>query len=157
MPSASGKIGAEAAPGRRENCKEECEMLNENVTKVLSENLWSIATVCEKGWPNVVPVAFRAVLPDGTLAVGDVFLDRTLKNLTASEGRIAVSAFDAATHEGYQIKGHAVYVTEGEVVADFKAAVEKLFGGKMTAKGAVLITPEKVIVTTPGPDNKKEL
>ena len=26
-----------------------------------------------------------------------------------------------------------------------------------TAKGALIITPEKVIVTTPGADNKKEL
>lgn len=26
-----------------------------------------------------------------------------------------------------------------------------------TAKGALVITPEKVIVTTPGADNKKEL
>jgi len=31
--------------------------------------------------------------------------------------------------------------------------VEKMFNGAATAKGA----PEKVIVTTPGADNKKEL
>ena len=32
-----------------------------------------------------------------------------------------------------------------------------MFKGALTAKGALIITPEKVIVTTPGPDNKKEL
>lgn len=34
---------------------------------------------------------------------------------------------------------------------------EKMFNGAATAKGAVIITPEKVIVTTPGVDNKKEI
>lgn len=48
-------------------------------------------------------------------------------------------------------------VTEGEVVATFKAMVEKMFNGAATAKGALVITPEQVIVTTPGADNKKVL
>ena len=33
----------------------------------------------------------------------------------------------------------------------------RMFNGGATAKGALIITPEKVIVTTPGADNKKEL
>ena len=48
-------------------------------------------------------------------------------------------------------------VTEGEVVATFKAMVEKMFNGAATARGALVITPEQVIVTTPGADNKKVL
>ena len=43
------------------------------------------------------------------------------------------------------------------VVKTFKAMVEQMFNGGATAKGALIITPEKVIVTTPGADNKKEL
>lgn len=35
--------------------------------------------------------------------------------------------------------------------------VEKMFNGAATAKCAVIITPEKVIVTTPCADNKKEI
>ena len=35
--------------------------------------------------------------------------------------------------------------------------VEKMFNGAVTAKGALVITPAKVIVTTPGADNKKEI
>ena len=72
-------------------------------------------------------------------------------------GKIAVSAYDASTSEGYQVKGTAAYVTEGPVVDTFKALAAKLFHGKMTAKGAIVITPEQVIVTTPGPENKKVL
>ena len=130
--------------------------MNEAVKRVLKESMWDLAT-CANGEPNVVPVAFKDVLPDGRLAVGDVFLETTLKNLAADNGKIAISVYDAKSLEGYQIKGTAEYVTEGEVVKTFKAMVEQMFNGAATAKGALLITPEKVIVTTPGADNKKVL
>ena len=131
-------------------------MLNENVKKVLAESMWDLAT-CAGNEPNVVPVAFKDVTADNKLVVGDVFLETTLKNLRANGGKIAISAYDAKSLEGYQIKGTAVYVTEGEVVTIFKNMVEKMFNGAATAKGALVITPEKVIVTTPGADNRKEL
>lgn len=131
-------------------------MLNENVKKVFAESMWDLAT-CAGNEPNVVPVAFKDVTADGKLVVGDVFLETTLKNLQANGGKIAISAYDAKSLEGYQIKGIAEYVTEGEVVTTFKNMVEKMFNGAATAKGALIITPEKVIVTTPGADNKKEL
>ena len=132
-------------------------MLTENVKKVLADSMWDLATCCAKGNPNVVPVAFKDVTPDGKLVVGDVFLETTLKNIAENQGRIAVSAYDAKSLEGYQIKGKAEYITEGAVVDTFKAMVEKMFNGAATAKGALIITPERVIVTTPGADNKKEL
>ncbi|WP_253289061.1 pyridoxamine 5'-phosphate oxidase family protein [Eubacterium sp. MSJ-13] len=131
-------------------------MLNESVIKVLKNGMWDLAT-CAEGEPNVVPVAFKDVTEDGKLVVGDVFLETTLKNIKANDGKIAISAYDAKTLEGYQIKGKAEYVTEGELVNTFKAMVEKMFNGAATAKGALIISPEKVIVTTPGADNKKEI
>lgn len=131
-------------------------MFHENVTKLLKESMWDLAT-CSGGEPNVVPVAFKDVTGDGKLVVGDVFLETTLKNLQGNNGRIAVSVYDAKSLEGYQIKGSAEYVTEGELVNTFKAMVEKMFNGAATAKGALVITPEKVIVTTPGAENKKVL
>lgn len=131
-------------------------MLNENVVKLLKNGMWDLAT-CVNGEPNVVPVAFKDVTPDGKLVVGDVFLETTLKNLAANDGKIAISVYDPQSLEGYQVKGRAEHVTEGEVVSTFKSMVEKMFNGAATAKGALVITPEKVIVTTPGADNKKEL
>ena len=130
--------------------------MNESVQKLLKESMWDLAT-CANGESNVVPVAFKDVLPDGRLTVGDVFLETTLKNLAADNGKIAISVYDAKSLEGYQIKGKAEYVTEGAVVETFKKIVEQVFNGGATAKGALLITPEKVIVTTPGADNKKVL
>ena len=131
-------------------------MLNEAVVNVLKNGMWDLAT-CANGEPNVVPVAFKDVTEDGKLVVGDVFLETTLKNISANQGKIAISAYNAESLEGYQIKGTAEYVTEGAIVDTFKAMVEKMFQGAATAKGALIITPEKVIVTTPGADNKKEL
>ena len=109
--------------------------LSDDVKKVLKNNLWDLAT-CADGHPNVVPVAFKDVMDDGKLVVGDVFLQKTLENLAANDGRIAISVYDAKSLEGYQIQ---------------------MFHGAATAKGALIITPETVIVTTPGKDNKKVL
>ncbi|MCD8357824.1 MAG: pyridoxamine 5'-phosphate oxidase family protein [Oscillospiraceae bacterium] len=131
-------------------------MFNEAVKKLLDASMWDLAT-CANGEPNVVLVAFKMATEDGRLAIGDVFLETTLRNLNASGGKIAISVYDAESLEGYQIKGTAEYLTEGEIVSAFKAMVEKMFNGAATAKGALLITPEKVIVTTPGADNKKVL
>ena len=130
--------------------------MDARVIKVLKENMWDLAT-CAAGEPNVVPVAFKDVTDDGKLIVGDVFLDTTLRNLRENDNRIAISAYDAKTLEGYQIKGVAEYQTEGIVVDTFKKVVEQMFDGAVTAKGALVITPERVIITTPGGENKKEL
>lgn len=130
-------------------------MLNDAVISVLKSSMWDLAT-CKNGEPNVVPVAFKDISEDGKLLVGDVFLETTLSNI-ADNGKIAVSVYDAAKLEGYQIKGTAEYLKEGAVVDTFKAMVENMFNGAATAKGALVISPEKVIVTTPGADNKKEL
>lgn len=131
-------------------------MLTEAVKKVLTENMWDLAT-CSDNQPNVVPVAFKDVTADGKLVIGDVFLETTLKNLQTNGGKIAISAYNATSLEGYQIKGTAKYVTSGELVETFKKAVETMFHGAATAKGALIVTPEQVIVTTPGAENKTVL
>ena len=97
-------------------------MMNETVVKLLKSSMWDLAT-CADGEPNVVPVAFKDVTEDGKLVVGDVFLETTLQNIKANNGRIAISAYDAQNLEGYQIKGSAEYVTEGAVVDTFKACL----------------------------------
>lgn len=79
------------------------------------------------------------------------------ENLQANGGKIAISAYNATSLEGYQIKGTAEYVTSGELVETFKKAVETMFHGAATAKRALIVTPEQVIVTTPGAENKTVL
>ena len=131
-------------------------MMNEQVIALLKSGIWDLAT-CADGEPNAVPVAFKDVTEDGKLVVGDVFLETTLRNIKANGGKIAISVYDGQSLEGYQIKGVAEYVTEGPVVDTFKNMVEAMFNGAATAKGALIISTEQVIVTTPGADNKKVL
>lgn len=131
-------------------------MLTEAVKKVLAENMQDLAT-CSDNQPNVVPVAFKDVTADGKLVIGDVFLETTLKNLQTNGGKISISVYNATSLGGYQIKGTAKYVTSGELVETFKKAVETMFHGAATAKGALIVTPEQVIVTTPGAENKTVL
>jgi len=128
--------------------------MNENVKKILKEQMWYVSTYSNE--PNVVPVAFKDVTDDGKLIIGDVFLETTLNNIKEN-GKVAIAASNEQTMEGYQIKGIAEYITSGTIVDNFKKIVSDMFNGAVTAKGALIITPEKVIVNTPGKDNKKEL
>ncbi len=127
--------------------------MTEQVKKLLKEQLWILAT-CYDHEPNAVPVGLKTLTEDGKLAVGDVFMETTVHNLQKN-GRAAVSVCDGK--EGYQIKGAAEYFTSGPIVEAFQKQAETLFHGVLSVKGAVVITPERVIVTTGGPDNKKEL
>ncbi len=131
-------------------------MFNENVKNLLEKAIWDFSTVSADGEPNVVPIFFKSVAEDGTMAMADVFMKKTVQNVQENE-KVTVSVFDAQTLEGYQIKGTAKYVTEGAEVAAFKPQVEKLFNGAATARGAVIMKPEKVIVMTPGGENNKVL
>ena len=79
------------------------------------------------------------------------------ENMWANGRKIAISVYNATLLEGYQIKGTAKYVTSGELVETFKKAVETMFHGAATAKGASIVTPEQVIVTTPEAENKTVL
>lgn len=128
--------------------------LNENVIRILKDQIWYIGTYSDE--PSVVPVYFREVTSDGKLVIAHVFLRMTLENIL-NNGKIAIAACDAKTQEGYQIKGTATYLTEGELVDKFKGIVSNVTKNRATAKGVLVITPEQVIVATPSADNNKEL
>lgn len=128
-------------------------MTNE-VKKVLEENIWYVATYDAE--PNVVPVGFKSVSEDGKLNIAAVLLETTINNIKKN-GKIAIAATDPATMEAYQIKGTAEFVTEGPIFDAFVKLAQDTFGGALSAKCAISVTPEKVIVASPNGDNKKEL
>ena len=127
--------------------------LNEKVVEMLNAELWWLGTCGEEA--NVCPVGFKEVV-DGKLVVGALHLTNTLANLEKNN-TIAVSVCSAKTLVGYQIKGTAEFVAEGPLADKWKGISENMFKGKMATKGVLVITPEKVISTTPGPANNKEL
>jgi predicted pyridoxine 5'-phosphate oxidase superfamily flavin-nucleotide-binding protein len=126
--------------------------MTDAVKKVFAENPWFLATFDEE--PNVVPVGFKCIGEDGKFYVGAVLLDTTLKNIEKN-GKIAIAAVSGA--ESYQVKGRAEFVTEGPMFDFFEKLTVDTFGGKLHAKCAVAVTPEKLIVASPNADNRKEL
>lgn len=128
--------------------------MNESVKKILTENPWELATMSD--FPNVVPIGMTAITEDNLLLLGDVLMETSAANVKAN-GKASICAWDRKTCEGYQIKGSAVYETEGEHFEFLNnIAIEKTKGA-MRLKGVIVLTPEKTIVVTPGPDNKKVL
>ncbi len=127
-------------------------MIPDNVIKVFNENLWYIATCGDE--PNVVPVGFKRVCDDGTLAIGAVLLETTLENIKAN-GRVAVACANPATGEAYQIKGTAELVCEGEAYEHYSQLTHDTFKGAMQLKCTVIITPERLINASPNEHNKK--
>ena len=128
--------------------------MNDSVKTILMNNTWSLATMSDM--PNVVPVGMHTVTDDGLLLLGDVMMDVCVTNVKAT-GKAAVCAWDSKTGEGYQVKGSAVYETEGARYDLLNAAVVEKTKGAMRLKGVIVLTPEQTIVVTPGPDNKKVL
>lgn len=128
--------------------------MNESVLKVLRENIWYISTFSDE--PNVVPVGFKDVDPEGNLEIGAVLLETTVNNIKEN-GRIAIAAADPKTMEAYQIKGRAEIVTEGPLFEKYADMAQKVFKGTMAAKCAIKVYPEHLIVAGPNPKNKEEL
>ncbi|MBQ9383313.1 MAG: pyridoxamine 5'-phosphate oxidase family protein [Ruminiclostridium sp.] len=131
--------------------------MQENVKKVLNENLWYIATCNDEGSePNVVPVGFKRVCDDVKLAIGAVLLETTLENIKAN-GRVAVACANPVTGEAYQIKGTAELVYEGDAYKHYRKLTEDTFKGAPELKCAVIITPERLINASPNERNKEEI
>lgn len=128
--------------------------MDANVKKVLENNIWFIATSGEDS--HVVPVGFKNVTDDGKLVVGAVFLKETVNNIL-NNGKISVAACDPKSMEAYEIVGTAEFVEEGPYVDPYHELAKQMFKGKLDARGALVITPKKIVVTSPTPDNKKEL
>ena len=128
--------------------------MNAAVKAILEKSTWSLATTAND-IPNVVPVGMVCVTEEALL-LGDVLMETSVANIKAT-GKAAVCAWDAATGEGYQVKGTAVYETEGPRYEQMNAAAVEKTKGAMHLKGIIVLTPEEQIVVTPGPDNKKHL
>ena len=129
-------------------------MIAESVKKVFEENLWFLSTCGDE--PNVVPVGFKCVTEDGKFAIGAILLETTLENIKLN-GKIAIAAANPLTAEAYQVKGTAELVTEGPVYDHYAKLAKDTFHGVCPAKCAVIVTPEKLIVSRPNGENKKEL
>ena len=133
------------------------KQINEKVIKFFNEQpIWYVSTFDNE--PHVIPVLFKNFTTSGKIVIAQVFMKETVEYIQKNAKiAIAVGAMTPQGPEGYEIKGSAVYITEGQEVDDFIKLVAEKSGGKLTTKGVVIITPETVISRSPGPDNSKDL
>ncbi|MDD2411280.1 MAG: pyridoxamine 5'-phosphate oxidase family protein [Bacteroidales bacterium] len=111
------------------------------------EQLHQFATASCDGIPNICTIGAKYIREDGKIVVIDNYFNKTLSNLKENP---EVAILVRREKESYQIKGTAVYVSEGK---EFEEAYKwmKAVNEKYPAKGAVIITVHSVYNSIAGP------
>ena len=120
-----------------------------------------LATSSLEGIPNVVPVGWLNIIDDKTIVIADNFFNKTRENL-GKNPKVALVISDEETMEGYQMKGSAEIVTQGDIYEDTKQRIielSKKFGIDPPIKchAAVLIKVEEIYTVKPGPNAGKRI
>ena len=137
---------------------------------------WALATVSKEGIPNVVPIGNGKVVSENEVLLTDNFMRKTIRNIKTNPDKVAVSAWDWDTVQGYQFKGTARIETSGEVFEEAVHMAKSKAKARMTLldaprakaelisrtpqikpKAAVVITVKSIFITTPGPDAGKKV
>ncbi|NLJ71987.1 MAG: hypothetical protein GX333_03110 [Syntrophomonadaceae bacterium] len=115
--------------------------------------MWILATADKNGIPNAVPINFVEILNDKQIMLVDILMKKTIANLEVNPN-VAVTVW--YEHDGYQIKGKATIETSG---ANFESGVAQVKKEKpfLDPKGVVIVDITEIYLTTPGPDNGKQL
>lgn len=140
------------------------KQFDDNMKTFLQENLWFLGT-CNEGKPHVSPYGFKTVLPDGRMAIAQIFMTEGATNIQNNpQAEIVV----AGGGEAYRFNGSVAYVTEGAELDMVKEMVEKRSAAMAAANpnapqrqrvvnGAIIFTPEEITVISPGPANKQKI
>jgi len=111
-----------------------------------------VATANEAGEANVVPIAYKKVLPENELLLMSIFMRKTEENLKVNP-RVAVSVWytdSAGSSKGYQLKGKARIETSGKIF-DEGAKMVHDSEPELIPKGAVIINVDAIYSISPGP------
>lgn len=88
--------------------------MSEEIKQMLDENIVYLATSTKKGKPNVVPVGLVHAISDNEVLIGDVWFNKTRKNLEQNP-QVAISFTDFKRWDSYQLKGRAKIFSSGEI------------------------------------------
>lgn len=131
-------------------------MLNAEVKEFMNRapSIWTLSSVSKDHLPHAIPALFHTVLEDDTLVMAQVFMQDTIENI-ANNPKVCVTSFQTGEGKpvGYRVEGTAKYVTEGPAVDLMRGIVEGR--GLKFGNGVVLITPERAINVSPGPNCHK--
>lgn len=112
--------------------------------KLVNKGVAYIATVDEKGMPNVAPKGSCRAIDDDTVSFSEGFGKKTFENLRRNP---KVSVGVVGPSEGYQFKGTAIVLTEGP---EYEAAREEnLKRGRGAPVAVVTIKIEEIYSVWP--------
>lgn len=112
-----------------------------------------VATTTEEGEPHLMPACFIKPVDGDKLLIGIAFATQTITNVELGS---LVTVANAAYPNGYMVKGKGSISFEGPHFEDYKARVEKRFGGKIKPKAVLLVNVEKIYHLKPS-DGKKQI
>ncbi|MBW1972474.1 MAG: pyridoxamine 5'-phosphate oxidase [Deltaproteobacteria bacterium] len=126
------------------------------IRDAFKKNLVFIITADKEGIPNAAPKGSTQILDDETLMFIDVFGKKTIKNLSENPKVAAVVAsMDKDKMIGYQVKGVATIIKEGELFdKGVRFCKER---GFPNPNCVVTIKIEEVYSLTPGPNAGQEI
>ena len=111
-----------------------------------------MATVDEKGLPNVATVGSITAVDSETIAFAELFIKKTKANLENTK-KVAIIIFKGPM-VGYQLKGtFAGFQTSGPIFDSFSEKVMNAM--KLQIKGVGIIKVDDVFEASPGKDSKK--
>lgn len=110
------------------------------IKNIIENNPVSLSTVMVDGRPNAVGVACVKVVSNNEIIITDNYMNQTPKDISVNKN-VCLLVWDSEM-KGYKIIGQAEYFTKGKWL-DFVKEMPENEG--LPAKGAILITVEKII------------
>lgn len=105
--------------------KEVAKLTQEMKDLIETQKVCFVATADRQGRPNVSPKGSIYVVDDETLAFADLYSQKTRENLK-SNPNIAVAVADLKALKGYQFKGKAELLEEGNIYNDVLCYIQTL-------------------------------
>ncbi|MCD6557826.1 MAG: pyridoxamine 5'-phosphate oxidase family protein [Candidatus Aenigmarchaeota archaeon] len=117
--------------------------INEELKKLIEENVLSFASVDENGNPHCIAVAFVKVVSKNQILVTDNYMAETTKNIQQNPS-VALTVWNKNWEEncvGYELRGAAEYFASGKWYEIIKQIPENK---NEPCKGAILVTINKI-------------
>jgi len=118
---------------------------------ISDQKICFVATSDITGRVNVSPKGSIMVIDDETLAFADCYSKKTRANLQVNPN-IAIAVIDPKAMNGFQFKGKAELVEEGDLYSDVVVYMENLPLDLPNPEYVVKVTVEEIFDLTPGKD-----
>jgi hypothetical protein len=122
--------------------------LTSEIKEIFNSQKFVPFATCAGNISNVVYILYKKLIDDETILIGDIYLDKTLKNLKKNP-KASIVVLSDKSPKSFQIKGSVKIYTSGKIYADTKRWIQEK-GEKDPVKSAVVLKIDEVYDNTPG-------